>query len=74
MSRMAEAHAEQEDRSMDECEFQQTVQQWREFTEGQYVCPFCGKLWAQQNAPDGSDIACCGEISHCEPHDPDTVF
>jgi rubrerythrin len=45
----------------------QTVQQWQDFIADQFVCPFCGKTWAGKDAPDGGDIACCGEIGHCEP-------
>lgn len=31
-----------------------------------YVCPFCGTSHAARNAPDGGDIACCGEVGHVE--------
>jgi hypothetical protein len=56
---------------MSQAQHQQTVQQWSEFIEGQYSCPFCGKIYARRDAPDGQDIACCGEIGHCEPLEDD---
>lgn len=55
-----------------ECAEIEASYNWQSFTKDQFVCPFCGKIWVQQNAPDGGDIICCKEIGHCEPFDPET--
>lgn len=35
-----------------------------------YVCPYCGTAYATSRSESGTggDIACCGEVGHCEPY------
>jgi len=33
-----------------------------------YSCPYCGTVYAKSRSESGTggDIACCGEVGHCE--------
>lgn len=34
-----------------------------------YACPFCGTVYSTSRSNcDGGDLACCGEVGHCEPY------
>jgi len=39
--------------------------EYEAWADDKFLCVYCGKSHVSENGT-GSDIRCCGEISHCE--------